>query len=78
MPLFYFHVYNDEITMDEEGQDLPDIEAARREAVKSARALICDDVSKGRLALSDRIDVVDERGDPVLSLPFREAFELRP
>jgi hypothetical protein len=78
MPRFYFHVYNDEVTMDEEGQDLPDAEAARNEATKSARALICDEVLKGVLKLSDRIEVEDEERRSVLTLTFGDVVRITP
>jgi hypothetical protein len=66
MPLYYFHIYNDEVTRDEEGQDFPDEGAARDEAVKAARELMCDDVRKGKVTLSDRIVVESDQGLRVL------------
>jgi len=78
MPLYYFHVYNDDVTMDEEGQDFPDAAAARVQAVKSVRELICDDVRKGRVTLSDRIEVEDAHHRPMLTLTYGETVEIKP
>lgn len=78
MPLYYFHVYNDDITMDDEGQDLPDVAAARAVAVKSARAMICDEVRDGSLTLSNRIEVEDGDRRPVLTITYGEAVRINP
>ena len=78
MPLYFFHVFNSETTMDEEGQEFPDSRAARVEAIRSARELICQNVRDGDLTLSHRIEVEDEAREPVLTLTFGEAFQINP
>lgn len=40
MPLYYFHVDNGEFSPDTVGVDLPDLGAARREAVRAAGEII--------------------------------------
>jgi hypothetical protein len=65
MPRFYFNVYNDVTALDDEGIDLPDIETARQAALGGARDLAADQVKKGRLNLTHRIDIVDEGGSVV-------------
>ena len=35
-----------------------------------------EDVKDGRLVLKDEIEVVDEEGESVLKLPFRDAIEI--
>ncbi len=77
MSRFYFHL--DEcgaICADEEGFELADIDAARVQAIAAARDIMCDEVSRGRLCLSCRIDVADESGAIVLVVPFKEAVTL--
>ena len=60
MPRFYFNLYNDVTALDEDGVDLPDVAAARAEALRSVRGLAAAQVmEQGRLRLSDRIEVVD-------------------
>jgi len=62
---------------DEEGRELPDLAAARRLAIDSARDMICADVRQGWLDLEHEIVVADESGEKLLVLRFGEAFELR-
>ena len=76
MPRYFFHVFNDEITIDEEGADLSDLDAARDFATESARSLVCDSIKKGHLNLDHRIEIADEAGARRLTLTFREAFTL--
>ncbi|RWD73286.1 hypothetical protein [Mesorhizobium sp.] len=42
MPIFHFHVDNGEFNPDDEGVDLPDLDAARQEAVRAAGEMIND------------------------------------
>ena len=76
MPRFFFHVYDDIVALDDEGVDLPDAETARAAALSGARGMICDQVKKGLLNLSHRIEVEDEAGERVLVLPFGAAVEI--
>ncbi len=78
MPRYHFHIFNTEITRDDEGLELADDEAARREATRSARELICQDIRNGYMTLSHRIEVEDAQGEPVLMIHYREVFDLRP
>jgi hypothetical protein len=78
MPLYFFNVYNDEDTVDEEGQDLPDLDAAREEAIISARALICEGVHDGEVTLSHRIEVLDQSRRPALTVTFGDAVRINP
>ncbi|HEU0134705.1 MAG TPA: hypothetical protein VFR28_07765 [Allosphingosinicella sp.] len=76
MPRFFFHVFDDLESRDDEGIDLPDSEAARGAALAGARAMMCDQVAKGRLSLHHRIEVEDQEGAVILTLPFRDAVEV--
>lgn len=76
MPRYYLHVFNDEISVDEEGRDLPDLEAAKREALEGARALVCEGVHKGHVNLGHRIEVETEGREHVLTVTFRESFTI--
>ena len=77
MARYYFNIRNDVDTDDAEGVELPDLDAAREHAMDGARDLVCADIKKGYLNLDHRIIVTDERGDEVLTLTFRQAFEFR-
>ena len=76
MPRFYFNVYDDAFLRDDEGIDLADAAAARAAALAGARAMICDQVEKGRLNLHYRIEVECERGDAIHTLLFGDAIEI--
>jgi hypothetical protein len=76
VPRFFFHVYDTIEALDEEGYCLPDADAARRDAVLSARALICEQVKLGTVNLSYRIEVVDEAGNTILDLPYSAAVSI--
>lgn len=73
IPRFFFIIHDDIDAEDDEGMILSGPEAARKEALKGARALACEQVCKGYLKLNHRIDVADESGRIVLTIPFREA-----
>lgn len=74
---YYFDLYNDVIALDREGTELPDVEAAREFAIQAIRELICEDVQEGKLSLKHRIDVRDEEGRNVLTVAYRDAFQLQ-
>jgi hypothetical protein len=76
MPKFFFNLRNDVSINDWEGKDLADVATARELAIKHARGIMSEDVKDGRLVLKDEIEVVDEEGESVLKLPFRDAIEI--
>jgi len=76
MPHYYFHLYNDVVLMDEEGVDLPDLEAAHANGIKEAREMMLDMVTQGRINFSHRIDIADESGTVVDSVTFGEAVKV--
>jgi hypothetical protein len=77
VPRYFFHVYDDVIAQDEEGLELPNPAAARLNALIGARDLITEQVRHGYIVLSHWIDVVDEQGEKVLAVTFRDAIEIR-
>ena len=76
MPRYFFHLYDDLVSIDEEGSELPDLAAARRTAVQNVRAIACQEVLEGHLNLQHRIEVEDESGRCVLVVPFQDAVEV--
>lgn len=77
MPRFFFHLYNDVTSRDEEGKDLPDQSAAHHQALAYARDMAAVTVREGYLTLSHRIEVTDHEGGLVLELPFRNAVHIK-
>ena len=77
MPRFYFHVCNGNgFTEDEEGQELPDFEAARAMAIRSARDIMAGDIRDGALDLSSFIEIEDKDSRLVHTLGFEDAVDL--
>ena len=77
MSRFFFHVRDDEgLRIDAEGTELPDVEAARKEAV--ARA--CEIWSKrppDSAHNNDTFEITTEAGEVVRRVAFSEAFAER-
>jgi hypothetical protein len=77
VPRHFLDVYDDLITSDDEGVELPNLEAARLYALKGARDLIGEQVRHGYVVMSHWIDVLDEERTVVLRLPFRDAIDIK-
>gem|GEM_PF-1180028 len=78
MTLYYFNIYNDDITLDEEGADLADEHAARAHAVKAVRSLASETVMHGHLVGHHRVEIVDARQNPIDEVRFDEAVDITP
>jgi hypothetical protein len=78
MPIFYFDMLDgDKFIVDEDGQELPDLEAVRLEGIKSARELTAFAAKEG-IDVTDRVfRVRNEAGEVVGIMPFREAVQPR-
>jgi hypothetical protein len=78
MPHFYFHICNGTgFVEDEEGQELPDIAAARATAITSARDIMATDIRIGELDLASFIEVEDEDRQWLFTLLFLDAVDLK-
>ncbi|MDQ4088113.1 MAG: hypothetical protein M3177_08935 [Pseudomonadota bacterium] len=76
MPRFYFHLRNDLAVDDEEGLKVPDLASAREYALFNARSIAAENVLKGRLNLSHRIEIADEDGRIVGTVSFADAVKI--
>ena len=76
MPRFFFHVHDDFVAPDEDGQVCANAEAAREIAIKSARELICERIRQGQLFLRHYIAVTDEDGGEQFRVLFQDAVEI--
>jgi hypothetical protein len=78
MPKYFFHLRDsiDEV-LDPDGVEMP-AEAVAGVALLQARDCMAADVKSGRLDLHYRIDVHDEAGEIVYSLPFEKALVVVP
>lgn len=76
MPHFFFNVHDDVVSHDEEGHELPDAEAARREAIRGIRSLACEQILQGRLNLSHSIEIQDGERREIATIRFGEAIRV--
>jgi len=77
MARYYFHLrdHTDEI-LDPEGLELPDRDAVRAAALRSARDILSHEMRTGEIDLRYRIDVEYADGSAVHSLPLADAFKI--
>ena len=78
MPRFHFHVHDHSgITQDADGLELPDLDAARAEAIKGVRSILSYEVRQGLIDLTGRIDVAAPDGRVLLSIAVADIVQLR-
>jgi hypothetical protein len=78
LPRYFMHLRGpaDE-TLDPDGVEMPE-EAVNGAALRAARDCMAHDLRAGRIDLASRIDVHDEAGDIVHTLPFAGAVTIVP
>lgn len=63
MPVYRFHIFNDDHTLDGVGKDLPDLAAARAVAIMGARDIMATEIrTRGQIDLNHRIEIEDPEG----------------
>jgi hypothetical protein len=78
MPLYFLHVYNSTgWSRDEEGLDLPDLDAARAQAVEGIRSILSDEVEHGKIDFAGKIEIADESGRVLATVTYHDAVDLR-
>lgn len=78
MTRFFFHVHDEIVAIDEEGSELPGLEAAIAQARAGAIELMCEQLRKGALNLGHAIVIEDELGATIVTLRFGELVTIRP
>jgi hypothetical protein len=79
MPRYHLHIYNRAgVSRDEEGLELPDLEAARESATEGIRSILSEEVRGGRFDLEGRVEIADGAGTVLEIVRFPEAVEVRP
>jgi hypothetical protein len=76
VPRYFFHLYNDLEVRDDEGRDLPDIDAACRAAEEDARHMAAESVRAGHLPLDHFVEVTDADGNPLFRVTFGQVVEI--
>jgi hypothetical protein len=77
MPRYYFCIFDDDVTLDEEGAEFADVHAAIAYAIKQARVLAAQTVLNGHLTLSDRIEITDQDHEVIETVLFGDGVEVR-
>ena len=76
MPKYKFHIYNDDRTIDDQGRDCADLDAARTHATEGARSIMAEEIRvKGEISLHHWIEIEDERGDMHV-VPFADTVKI--
>jgi hypothetical protein len=71
MQHFYFHFrVGDRLIADEEGEDLPSLLVAQREAMRTARELLAEAIKSGRPEIPDVVVIADETGRELCTIPL--------
>ena len=78
MPRYFFDLHNDVDSIDHEGRELPDLEAATDNALIEAREMMTQAIHDGKLNLNHYIEVRDEAGDVIHVLHFGNAVQVTP
>ena len=79
MPRYFFHFWlNGKRHDDEDGTELADDKAAHQEALETVRELVADRIKggwaqQGRDVLADSIEVTDQSGAVLITLPLMVA-----
>ena len=71
MSRFYFHIRSGEhLIEDQDGSDLPDADAARQEALVSARQILADVIKSGNKQSPEAFVIADSEGRELQIVPF--------
>ena len=77
MPHYYLNLHNVHVDApDDEGQDLPDLDAARQQAIEGIRDFIGHEALSGKLDLRGRIVITDAGRATLETISFADAFTI--
>ena len=77
MPHYFFHLREgNRVIEDPDGGAFLDLDAARSEALASAREMLAERLKAGRVLDGQQIDICDEAGQKLATVRFREAFQV--
>jgi len=77
MPRFFLNIHNGlGFARDDEGIDLPNLEAARDKAIEGVRSILSEEIKGGALDLLGRIEITDDSGNILAQVPFSDAVDI--
>lgn len=75
MRRFYFHIRDGSgLIEDPDGSDLPDLDAARAEALASAREILANRLRSGEVLDGQSIEITDAAGEVLATVPLKDAI----
>ena len=78
MTRHFMHLHNRTGSIcDEEGRELPDLQAARHSAIEPIHSLSSEEVRGGRLDLKGQVDILHETDNLLTVVPFAVALDMR-
>jgi hypothetical protein len=77
VPRYYFHLHNDLDVTDDEGKELPDLEAAREWAACNAQMVMAQTLKdEGKINFKHTIDIEDEQGAVLATVRFKDSVQV--
>lgn len=77
MARYFFHIRDGaDYVEDREGADLADLDAARFEAVESAREIVAGCIRSGRILGGKQFEITNISGTLLAVVPFRSVIKL--
>jgi hypothetical protein len=77
MAKYYLHIQNAHgHAEDEEGVEVASLAEAQELAVTGIRSLLSAEVMNGTMNLKGRIDIADEQGTILVTVPFKDAIKV--
>ena len=74
MPRYYFHLRRgSHMTVDAEGQDFPDDDAARAEAAEAVHEILAEAIFSKSAEVPEALVIEDENAREIASMPFADA-----
>jgi hypothetical protein len=78
MARFFLHIHNSHgAAEDDEGMEATSLSEARERAVTGIRSLLSAEAINGEMNFKGRIDISNEKGELLLSVPFADAIALK-
>jgi hypothetical protein len=78
MPIYFMNIFNNIDAVDREGIELPDLEAAKVEAIAGARDIIAAHVRAGMpIHAAHWVEITDENGNVLHEVRFGDVMDLR-
>jgi hypothetical protein len=76
--LYFLHIHNSHgDAEDDEGMSANSLAEARERAVTGIRSLLASEAANGEINFAGRIDISDEAGKLLLSVPFTDALSVK-